>query len=109
MFLTSRMALALLLVSVVLVAAAADSKFNELAAPPSPHIDYGALGRDGVQCSKGNEANCSPQRNGNPYNRGCNAIDRCRCCRRMLLEDQLPVVAHDFGTLKHYLINKFFN
>ncbi|CDO98876.1 unnamed protein product [Coffea canephora] len=44
------------------------------------YISYGALTRDRVPCSRRGYSyyNCRPGRPVNPYNRGCNAITRCR-------------------------------
>ncbi|KAL3530291.1 hypothetical protein ACH5RR_009613 [Cinchona calisaya] len=44
-------------------------------------ISYGALQRDGIPCDgkDNDQSNCKPQAfSGFPYNRGCNAITRCR-------------------------------
>ncbi|KAI3576249.1 rapid alkalinization factor-domain-containing protein [Fusarium oxysporum f. sp. albedinis] len=50
------------------------------AKPQSGEISYGALNRDHIPCSvKGaSAANCRPGAEANPYNRGCNAIEKCR-------------------------------
>ncbi|KAL3526544.1 hypothetical protein ACH5RR_011200 [Cinchona calisaya] len=78
-------------------------------------IGNGAMGRNGVSCSRlgNNQADCAPGGSTGPvnsYNRGCNAATHCRCCRRMLFEDQLQlndVASRGFEGLKAYLTEKF--
>ncbi|QHN86829.1 Rapid alkalinization factor [Arachis hypogaea] len=43
-------------------------------------IGNGAIGRDGIPCSKNDNTtkNCSPGPPANRYNRGCSAFNRCR-------------------------------
>lgn len=67
-------------------------------APPTPsdrlknddtEIGYAAMHGDETPCDPNNEANCAPAKSGNRYVRGCSPAERCRCCRKMLLEAQL--------------------
>ncbi|CAI9092289.1 OLC1v1027486C1 [Oldenlandia corymbosa var. corymbosa] len=53
-------------------------------------IGNGSMKGDDPQCAH-NPQNCRPSPSGNPYRRGCSPLERCRCCRRMLLEDQLQM------------------
>ncbi|CAL9096270.1 unnamed protein product, partial [Musa textilis] len=47
---------------------------------PSTDIGKGGLGGDRIPCSPKDDSkkNCHPRAKGNPYNRGCNPINRCR-------------------------------
>ena len=43
------------------------------------YISYGALGKNGVNCSKRGTSyyNCRPGAQANPYTRGCSVASRC--------------------------------
>ncbi|EMT67457.1 hypothetical protein FOC4_g10005547 [Fusarium odoratissimum] len=68
------------------------------AKPQSGEISYGALNRDHIPCSvKGaSAANCRPGAEANPYNRGCNAIEKCRggVGDNVSSTDEFPRVQH---------------
>ncbi|KAL4322992.1 Rapid alkalinization factor [Arachis hypogaea] len=57
-----------------------DSKSNMEIFEPKKEIGNGAIGKNGIPCSKKNNTtkNCKPGPPANRYKRGCNPITQCR-------------------------------